>query len=61
MHCRSRRTAAAVASIAYGEPVPAIDGNAKRVLARLFDVSMPEGTRMQLQDRAYTSPIWYTP
>ena len=22
---------------------------------------MPEGTKMTVQDRAYTSPIWYTP
>lgn len=29
--------------------------------AKFFNVSMPEGTTMQLQDRAYTSPIWYTP
>lgn len=29
-------TAGAVASIAFGEAVPAIDGNVKRVLARLF-------------------------
>jgi hypothetical protein len=29
--------------------------------AKFFKVKMPEGTRMQLQDRAYTSPIWYTP
>ncbi len=29
--------------------------------AKFFKVQMPEGTRMQLQDRAYTSPIWYTP
>jgi hypothetical protein len=29
--------------------------------AKFFGVEMPEGTRMQLQDRAYTSPIWYTP
>ncbi len=29
-------TAGAVASIAFGEPVPAIDGNAARVLARVF-------------------------
>jgi len=29
-------TAAAVLSIAYGVPVPAVDGNARRVLSRLF-------------------------
>lgn len=31
-------TAGAVASIAFGLPEPAIDGNARRVLARLFDL-----------------------
>lgn len=31
-------TAGAVASIAFGEVVPAVDGNVKRVLARLFAV-----------------------
>ena len=34
-------TAGAVASIAFGEPVPAADGNVRRVLARLFDVAEP--------------------
>ncbi|WP_068113369.1 DUF3604 domain-containing protein [Tropicimonas marinistellae] len=29
--------------------------------AKFFGVEMPEGTAMQLQDRAYTSPVWYTP
>jgi hypothetical protein len=29
--------------------------------AKFFGVEMPAGTTMQLQDRAYTSPIWYTP
>ncbi len=29
--------------------------------AKFFGVEMPEGTAMQLQDRAYTSPIWYSP
>ena len=29
--------------------------------AKFFNVTMPEGTSMQVQDRAYTSPIWYTP
>lgn len=31
-------TAAAIASICFDEPVPAIDGNAFRVLARYFDI-----------------------
>jgi len=31
-----RYTAAAIASIAFGEPVAAVDGNAERVLSRLF-------------------------
>ena len=42
-------TAGAVASIAFGEAVPAVDGNVKRVLARLFaietDVSRGAGAR----------------
>ncbi len=29
--------------------------------AKYFDVEVPEGTQMVLQERAYTSPIWYTP
>lgn len=37
-------TAAAIASIAFGEPVAAIDGNVRRVLSRLFAV---EGLRGQ--------------
>lgn len=34
-------TAGAIASIAFGEDVPAIDGNIRRVFARLFNVSVP--------------------
>jgi A/G-specific adenine glycosylase len=34
-------TAAAIASIAFGEDVAAVDGNIRRVFARLFDVSVP--------------------
>jgi A/G-specific adenine glycosylase len=32
-------TAGAVASLAFGEAVPAVDGNARRVLARLFAIT----------------------
>ena len=34
-------TAAAIASIAFGEDVAAVDGNIRRVFARLFDVRIP--------------------
>jgi len=34
-------TAAAIASIAFNEAVPAIDGNAKRVFSRLFEIDTP--------------------
>jgi hypothetical protein len=29
--------------------------------AKFFGIDMPDGTAMTVQDRAYTSPIWYTP
>ena len=29
--------------------------------AKRFGTTMPEEIRMKVQDRAYTSPIWYTP
>jgi hypothetical protein len=29
--------------------------------AKFFNVKMPEEVKMTVQDRAYTSPIWYTP
>lgn len=34
-------TAAAIASFSFGEPVAAVDGNAFRVLARIFGISTP--------------------
>jgi A/G-specific adenine glycosylase len=37
-------TAAAIASLAYDEPVAVVDGNVYRVLARLFDVDTPIDT-----------------
>jgi len=36
-----RYTAGAIASMAFGLDVPTLDGNIRRVLARLFDVSQP--------------------
>ena len=36
-----RYTAAALASIAFGQDEPTLDGNIRRVLARLFDVTEP--------------------
>jgi A/G-specific adenine glycosylase len=38
-----RYTAGAVASIAFNEPAPIVDGNVKRVLARLYDIASPVG------------------
>ena len=43
-------TAGAVASIAFGLAEPAVDGNARRVLSRLFDLAEP--TPRTLEDRA---------
>jgi A/G-specific adenine glycosylase len=43
-------TAGAVASIAFGAPEPAVDGNVRRVLSRLFDLAAP--TAAELQSRA---------
>ena len=50
-------TAAAVASIAFGEAAPAVDGNVRRVVARLFDKPDPSLTEARplvtgLMDRA---------
>jgi A/G-specific adenine glycosylase len=39
-----RYTAAAIASLAFGRDVPALDGNLRRVFARLFDVETPADT-----------------
>ncbi len=39
-----RYTLGAIASIAFGMDVPALDGNIKRVYARLFDISEPVDT-----------------
>lgn len=45
-------TAAAIASIAFGEPIAALDGNVKRVLSRLFHIDAPiedAATRKELE------------
>jgi A/G-specific adenine glycosylase len=39
-----RYTAGAIASMAFGQDVPTLDGNLRRVFARLFDVSEPADT-----------------
>ena len=39
-------TAGAIASIAFGRPEPAVDGNVRRVLARLFDLEQPSPRRL---------------
>lgn len=40
-------TAGAIASIAFGRPVPAVDGNVRRVLARLFDEPSPTASELE--------------
>jgi A/G-specific adenine glycosylase len=46
-------TAAAIASLAFEEPVPAVDGNVLRVLSRVFgideDILSPKGKKMFFQ------------
>lgn len=45
-------TAGAVASIAFGRAEPAVDGNARRVLSRLFDLARPTATALDEAARA---------
>lgn len=40
-------TAGAIASIAFGLPVPAVDGNVRRVLSRLYDLRDPGPARLR--------------
>lgn len=44
-------TAGALASIAFGLPEPAVDGNARRVLSRLFDLEEPAPARLEERAR----------
>jgi A/G-specific adenine glycosylase len=47
-----RYTAGAIASIAFGEPVPVLDGNVMRVFARLFDLA-DDITLAETKDRLW--------
>jgi A/G-specific adenine glycosylase len=49
-------TAGAVASIAFGVPVPAVDGNVRRVLARLFDVPAPTPVWLRARGQELVDP-----
>ncbi len=55
-----RYTAGAIASIAFGKDAPALDGNIRRVLARVFNVAVParspEGERQLWKLAAETLP-----
>lgn len=42
-----RYTAGAVASLAFGRPEPAVDGNARRVLCRLLDAPAPAARTLE--------------
>ncbi len=43
-------TAAAIASIAFEEKVPAVDGNVHRVLSRCFSLNSPAGTQKAFKE-----------
>ncbi len=49
-------TAGAVASIAHGVPVPAVDGNVRRVLARLLDLPAPSPALLAREAGALVDP-----
>jgi A/G-specific adenine glycosylase len=45
-------TAGAIASLAFGLPEPAVDGNVRRVLSRLFDLASPTPAALEVRARA---------
>ena len=49
-------SAGAIASIAYGEVVPAVDGNVRRVLSRLFDLADPTDVSLRARARELVDP-----
>jgi len=50
-------TAGAVASIAFSQPVPAVDGNARRVFARLMDHPAPTPRELHRWVEALVDPV----
>jgi A/G-specific adenine glycosylase len=44
-------TTGAIASIAFGHPEPAVDGNVRRVLSRLFDIERPTPSGLDRRTR----------
>jgi A/G-specific adenine glycosylase len=55
-----RYTAGALASIAFGKDEPALDGNIRRVLARVFDVRQPSRSR-ESEERLWQLAATYLP
>jgi A/G-specific adenine glycosylase len=53
-------TAAAILSLAFGQPVPTVDGNVRRVICRLFLIQEPMD-RSQTQRRVYKSAAELVP
>ena len=49
-------TAGAVASIAFGRQVPAVDGNVRRVLARLLDLARPTPAQVRREAARLLDP-----
>jgi A/G-specific adenine glycosylase len=49
-------TAGAVASIAFGAPEPAVDGNARRVLSRVFDLERPSARELTARASELVDP-----
>jgi A/G-specific adenine glycosylase len=49
-------TAGAVASIAFGQPEPAVDGNVRRVLSRLMDAPEPSPRELDRWARGMVDP-----
>lgn len=50
-------TAGAIASISYNEKQPAVDGNVRRVVSRIFDVAMPTPTMVRARAAEILDPV----